>query len=487
MFQAIRQSVETLLPQAQPENKALLFNRLCRGVDDSSKDERTQKESALQGLLSSYSPDTITLYKRAFKEWQSFLVGQPDILYFVMKLTSPMIVGKGDQNVHEFGMTLQAPWGTPVIPGSAIKGVLSTFAHDQGGADWQKGVLSSFAGQLSLIMFGGDNEQKKSFAGALDFLDAWWLPESGTPFANDIITVHNSSWYQAGDNPAQNNWPDGMDSPIPNHFAVIAKGESFLFAIRGVESWRELAKKMLVKAASLYGFGAKTRVGYGRLGYIQSDRDIIQSLPEKDDKELSSLFKTYGIKRELTDEFRQGFQVEANRREYSSLLLDLMMALRPDKKICTDLAAATDWSKLQTIVVKPENKELLQDPTVAQVVLERGQELIQLAKKEKKQEWIQRLNEWLAPSGLSLIIAVDQKKSDHSENEQEMIDRIDSLKDFGNYLSIKDDVLMAVTLPVALVLEKCLKKWECKNHKKKNKSDAWNELQAIIKKIRSQQ
>lgn len=483
MFHAIRQSIESILPQAQPENKALLFNRLCRGIDNTEANERAHKDATLQSLLENYSQDTLTLYKQAFKGWQSFLASQPDVLFFTMKLTSPMVVGKGDQNVHEFGITLQTPFGTPVIPGSAIKGVMSTFAHDQGGSAWQKGVLSSFAGKLSLIMFGGMSEQNELFAGALDFLDAWWLPNSKSPFGKDIINVHNRSWYQAGDNHAQDNWPDGMDSPIPNHFTVVTTGEVFLFAVRGAESWRKLAKEMMLQAGSEYGFGAKTRVGYGRFEYLESEQDIIQSLSGKDDGELAGLFNRY----KLIPLFHNAFQAEADRRECSPLLKTLMGKFRPDKKICNDFASSTNWNDLHTFVVNPENKELLQDLNVARVLLERGQEFIGQAKKEKKQEWIIRLNEWLEPSGLSLNTAIAPKTSSLSESEQEMIDRIDSWKNFGDYLSVKDEVLNTATLQVALALEKCLKKWDCKKNKKQSKSEAWNEVQVLLKKIREQQ
>lgn len=398
MFPAIRESIRALLPPGQPENKALLFNRLCRGIDDTNAGERDQKEKALQGLVSSYSSQTLKLYKQALTRWQTFLRAQPDILTMRMEVVSPMVVGKGDQNVHEFGMTLQSPWGTPILPGSAVKGVLSSFTHAQGGPDWQKSVLADFAGQYSLIMFGGVDQRGKLFAGALDFLDAWWLPGQAVPFTEDIITVHNSTWYQDRTDHAPTNWPDGMDSPIPNHFAVVRPGEHFLFAVRGTKSWRELAKKILVQAASSHGFGAKTKVGYGRLGYIQSSEEVVAAMPAMSDADLANLFQAERGNQSLRD----AFSTETNRRSYSSELHRLFSSFRPSVCMLEELKNHTklDWRTIRLVYeqykkilekkgISPEEKEI---QTIFQICLP-------LAPKGWEQSWLHHF----APSARQLL------------------------------------------------------------------------------------
>jgi CRISPR-associated protein Cmr6 len=332
MIPAIRTQIHL---QGLPENKSLLFNRLCPNIDDPRTKVRTAKDAALQGLLASYSSGTLPLYRQAVRRWKDFLAAQDDVLTFTMEVTSPLVVGKGDQNVHEFGITLQSPWATPVIPGSAVKGVLSTFAHTQGGGDWAKGALASFAGKFSLIMFGGQNEKNKLFAGALDFLDAWWLPGTGqeSPFTGDIITAHNGTWYRAGTEHAPDNWPDGMDNPVPNPFAVVKQGENFLFAIRGTQSWRELAKDLLIQAATEHGFGAKTGVGYGRMGYIPSADEIIASMPAMSDPELAQLFQ----KEKGNPSLKDAFAAEAVRRPYAPELQGLFARHQPAVCMLNDL------------------------------------------------------------------------------------------------------------------------------------------------------
>lgn len=327
MINSIRQQSGLQL-RGNRENLSLLFNRLCQGIDEPDKGEHTQKDETLRALVGGYSADYLALYKHALKQWRQAMENNRDIACLEMVVASPLIVGKGDQNVHEFGITLQLPWGTPVIPGSAIKGVLSTFAHEQGDEGWHKGALSSkdnalaaFSGKMSLIMFGGMDENNESFAGALDFCDAWWVPSHGnSPFQEDIINVHNGSYYQKGDS-----FPDGMDSPVPNKFAVVRPGEKFFFAIKGTASWRELAKNMLIQVADQYGFGAKTRVGYGRLTYIKTAAEIGREIEDYDTAALAELYSEQSGNQDL----KPFFQAEAKKRSYDPILEKFLKKFRP--------------------------------------------------------------------------------------------------------------------------------------------------------------
>ena len=304
------------------DNLSLLFNRMCPQIDDPEYKEHAQKDKVLATLTRGYTAgDYMNLYTHGLKQWRRILEQDADTVCFEMEVVSPLIVGKGDQNVHEFGITLQLPWGTPVIPGSSIKGVLSTFAHDLGGKDWQKGALSKCSGKLNLIMFGGTAENKEGFSGSLDFFDAWWLPSQGNcPFAEDIINAHNGSYYKDG-----KSWPHGMDSPNPVKFIVVKPGEKFFFAVKGAQQWRDLAKDMLIQAADQYGFGAKTRVGYGRLTYVKSDTDWISTLPSLDDGEIAKLYSRPGTGRRV----REAIVIEVKSREYSPELRRILLHVAP--------------------------------------------------------------------------------------------------------------------------------------------------------------
>ncbi len=241
-----------------------------------------------------------------------------------------MIVGKGDQNVHEFGMTFQSPWATPVIPGTAVKGVVSTFAHETADDNWRKSFNpESFTGAYSLIMFGGTNEQGRQFAGAVDFLDAWWIPDTCTPFSKDIINAHNRSWYQAEGNHDLANWPDGMDSPVPVFFATIKPEQKFLFAVRGPGIWAELAKKIIIETGTQNGFGAKTRAGYGLFEYLPSDEELAADIPDMSDNKLSEVFNNKGRGDSVSPILQEAFQKRVRQADYSQELEPLLRRYRP--------------------------------------------------------------------------------------------------------------------------------------------------------------
>ncbi|EIM64414.1 type III-B CRISPR module RAMP protein Cmr6 [Desulfobacter postgatei] len=334
MIPAIREDVHKIsnagygIPQGQFDNKSLMFNRLCREIDEPVHNETNAKENALLGLISGYTEGCIQLYKQAFDNWRGFLAGQQDVILFEMQNISPLIVGKGDQNVHEFGMTLQSPWATPVIPGSAVKGVVSTFAHETADLNWRKSFSpESYSGAYSLVMFGGVNEQGKQFAGAVDFLDAWWIPKIQTPFSKDIINTHNRSWYQADYGHGPENWPDGMDNPVPVFFATVKPGQRFLFALRGPGIWAELAKRIIVEAGIQNGFGAKTRVGYGMFEYLPSDEEIAADLQRMSDDQLLNVYKEKGSSAEPV--LQEAFRKRAEQANYSQSLEPLLKKYRP--------------------------------------------------------------------------------------------------------------------------------------------------------------
>lgn len=320
MIQAVRDDLLKIRKNIDrlPENLSLLFDRFSSHIDEPANRESTQKQKVMEHLISYYPPSIASsdtgdmhIYRYAFNQWKKYLQNSPDITCFTLLSIAPMVIGLGEQNVHEFGIALQLPWATPYIPGTAVKGVTSAFAHRCGGDEWQKMPC----GPSSLALFGGTDENDKSYAGTVDFLPAWWVPDHAKPFAKDIITLHNKSYYQQG-----NVWPDGSDSPLPNAFAVIRPGQSFLFAIKGPEQWIETAAQMVKMAATQQGFGAKTRVGYGRFE-SQSLEELADMISGMDEQELAEIYQT---RKQLTP-LSRAFQKEARNRAYCEDLKDLFL------------------------------------------------------------------------------------------------------------------------------------------------------------------
>lgn len=181
MIKAVRKDIEKYLPGNSRDNLSLLFNRLCPVIDDPREKEQEHKAAnqVLVHLESGYSKAALELYKYAFNQWRWDMDAVPDVLSFFMVTTAPLVIGVGEQNVHEFGLILQAPWATPVIPGTAVKGLLSSYAHEHGGKEWHKGSmatrnngLSPISGENSLNLFGGVGQNDKTFAGLVDFFSA---------------------------------------------------------------------------------------------------------------------------------------------------------------------------------------------------------------------------------------------------------------------------------------------------------------------------
>jgi CRISPR-associated protein Cmr6 len=341
MIPSVRHDIAALLNQGtmgqQGQNLSLYFSRLCKEIDEPDLREHVAKEFALKRLESGLSQQSFALYSRAYKNWREAWENNSHALCFEMSARTPLIIGMGDQNIHQFGITLQYPWGTPFIPGSAVKGVTSMYAQQSGDADWQRNLRNAEPdGQYAETVFGGINADRERTAGGIGFADAWWIPDTKRPFEADIINVHYRTYYQG----AGNAWPDGTDAPLPVQFIAIKPGVRFLFVLTGDQNWCRVVQQIVRSAAEQRGFGAKTRVGYGRMQYVESVQELIARLDEMGSTELAGL---YEAKKNDAD-YKFIFMEAVRRCHFSAELHDLFMKYRP---------AALFLKKLKEI--KPKN------------------------------------------------------------------------------------------------------------------------------------
>ena len=110
MIKSIRNDIAGLGVSSNRANLSLLFNRLCPGID--GQGEHAHKDRTLNALVGGYSAaGYLELYKHALSQWRKTITNSPDIVCFEMEVASPLVVGKGDQNVHEFGITSSCPGG----------------------------------------------------------------------------------------------------------------------------------------------------------------------------------------------------------------------------------------------------------------------------------------------------------------------------------------------------------------------------------------
>ncbi|MGA9623023.1 MAG: type III-B CRISPR module RAMP protein Cmr6 [Bryobacteraceae bacterium] len=178
-------------------------------------------------------------YRLAYARWEEHWKRNPPAGRILQKgrVRGRLVLGLGAKGVLEVGLRLSHSYGTPVIPASAIKGVLHDAVEGEG--------LRSF-------LFGGQDSM-----GFVDFQDAWWVPESRSPLALDVITVHHPRYY-TGEAP-----PLDSDNPTPVHFLSV-RGTFLFVADAPDEKWKDFLGKVLAQTLEKRGIGAKTAAGYGR-------------------------------------------------------------------------------------------------------------------------------------------------------------------------------------------------------------------------------
>jgi CRISPR-associated protein Cmr6 len=161
------------------------------------------------------------------------------------RVAARLAMGLGGENVLEVGMRLNHCYGTPVIPGSAIKGVLRARIKDL---------------QLQEFLFG--NQESTAFT---TFQDAWWMPESRSPLVLDVITVHHPDYYRDGKRP-----PTDFDNPIPVQFLSVRGSFLFIAEFFGKEDhgrWKAYLERLLKDTLEKDGIGGKRSAGYGRFQF----------------------------------------------------------------------------------------------------------------------------------------------------------------------------------------------------------------------------
>ncbi len=204
-----------------------------------------------------------SFYQRSFDRWQRVLQ-QLDARMEKGEVLGRMVVGLGANSVLENAISLHHTYGLPFIPGSALKGLASSYAHLRlENAAWNKG------GEAHRILFGDTTS-----AGYVTFFDALYIPKSAKRgfLWPDVITVHHRDYYQK-----EGVAPADWDSPTIIPF-ISATGK-YLIALAGPEAWVGKAFEILGLALLEFGVGAKTSSGYGRVKIAgpKPSQDIVKT------------------------------------------------------------------------------------------------------------------------------------------------------------------------------------------------------------------
>lgn len=227
------------------------------------------------------------IYQRAFGRWEQELPIKGDgTAHRLVKVDGRMIVGLGGENVLETGITLNRTYGTPIIPGSALKGTLRHYVRHNYG-DWPKSVASSTSGQGKPAPPGDWRDQlfgTTKYGGTIQFHDAWWDPDDGG-LALDVLTPHHRDYYGS-----KQIAPTDFDDPVPVQFLSVTG--RFLVCVscppcgdgtddpRARQECASQAMFLLLEALKEWGVGGKTSSGYGRL----ADPDELVPFPAPHDE-----------------------------------------------------------------------------------------------------------------------------------------------------------------------------------------------------------
>jgi CRISPR-associated protein Cmr6 len=213
---------------------------------------------------------------------------------------APFTTGLGNEHPLENGFAFLNPYGLPYLPGSGVKGVLRRAASELASGQWDASDWSTDLRHEVRQRDGEDNTKGKHLfdasdidvlfgaealngenhlRGVLSFWDV--IPQiEGNSLLVDIMTPHQSHYYQQKDAADSTTTPHDSGSPNPISFLTVPPGSGFAFHVvcdsarlqhlapdlDANDRWKALLTEAFEHAFEWLGFGAKTSVGYGAMG-----------------------------------------------------------------------------------------------------------------------------------------------------------------------------------------------------------------------------
>jgi len=232
-------------------------------------------------------------YAAWFKhQWRNWLERECFVLECVT--AGRLLVGSGNASGSDVGIHLHHTWGVPMVPGSALKGMLSHYLDAAYGPDPEHDAISPVAanhpdpdrarfrrpgrnpatppGDWQRIICGSaDHDDVPAAAGHVVFYDMLLMPPEGRDgdhgmLDQDVLTPHHAAYHIGGGAASD------FEDPTPVPFLSVPSGARFLLAVGGQRAWAEFAIRRLAEAVADWGVGAKTAAGYGRLEPVGEPR-----------------------------------------------------------------------------------------------------------------------------------------------------------------------------------------------------------------------
>lgn len=287
-IQACRNPISSLWrdakrPLGEMAHAGLLLSRYLEKQDEKREGIRT-----LLSFATDIPNRAAEIYRPAYERWVTSL---DEAGYLcaknVFSIRGRLVVGLGGDSVLETGLTLHHTYGTPVIPGSALKGLATHFCDQVWGmedAEFKRTVLwtddtgsqQRRAGNYFREIFGVQED-----AGHILFHDAWATPGSlGNALQLDVLTSHHRDYYSTSE---QSDAAPPTDCDDPNPVAFLSITGNLLVALScdvpGTEGrkWLDLSFELVRQALRAWGIGGKTSSGYGRMEEGSLDSGVDQA------------------------------------------------------------------------------------------------------------------------------------------------------------------------------------------------------------------
>ena len=262
-------------------NAGLLLDRFLR-VAAKDKDNHPIARKELFLAMCQSQAQSREVYKSAYEHHEKMLIDQKShglFSTFNGGQRSRLVIGLGGENVLETGLTLNHTYGTPMIPGTALKGLASHYCDQAWGAADERFKRE---GENHQAIFGTTDD-----SGHIIFHDAWITPESlEGSLQPDVMTPHHGDYY------SEKGAPTDFDDPNPVTFLSIVG--TFQVAVScdvpgpDGDEWAKRVFELLSDALREWGIGGKTNAGYGRLVLEGRDERSVQSSVGSESKSTPS-------------------------------------------------------------------------------------------------------------------------------------------------------------------------------------------------------
>lgn len=374
--------------QGRCDSWHLLLDKLSFQPADAAERNQSPKLNALVKIREAYDAARPALTESAHHQQQFLarLAVQHGERFRRVPLVnaSRLLLHLGRSSVLEnVGLYCDRTTGLPLIPGSAVKGVISTWACWEAHFDENDGSFRAFSERsvdrqsfpdpvMAQRILGDNDVGGSTSAGEICFLGAW--PETPPLLGLDTVTPHHDTAGHDRD-------------PSPNPFLCIEPGTLWQFVLLAVTRngsepdsllLLKTAERWLAEALEQSGAGAKTASGYGR--FVSEDLWNRQTKSRDDLKAIADANAAAAAREAKLKEFRKATIGDYTEATFRGAVLKLLHAPGQSDRLRAEIAR---------IRSNPENAPWI--PQITEAL--RGKDMRDHRKRLKEKDWFP--SEWI--------------------------------------------------------------------------------------------